>query len=279
MEEQGIAAQVPGVRRIAVGNFVLREDGKELIRYRQASGSVVVPDTVEKIAPFAFWSDRITQVSIPPSVRVIGERAFLWCRNLTEITLSEGLQEICSGAFCGCSRLKRIVLPESLRMLGPEAFDDTAITELTLPRGLERVARNALRGCKLRRLTILGKPALEGELGQEWDLADDFALVADAFEIEAYPKPYEGKHGLRGFSARWWAGESISDAVVERFRQYLLSRYPQFRTDRKKFRLMAVVGAIPEDRFEDALTIALKENDPILTTAVLSLRQQKQVQK
>lgn len=279
MDEQGNAAQVPGIRRIAVGNFVLREDGKELIRYRQGSGSVAVPDTVETIAPFAFWNDRISQVSIPPSVRVIGERAFLWCRNLTEITLSEGLQEICSGAFCGCANLKRITLPESLRILGTEAFDGTGITELTLQKDLERVARNALRGCKLRRLTILGRPTLEGELSQEWDIADDFALIADAYEIKEYPKPYEGKHGLRGFSARWWAGEPIPADVVERFRQYLLSRYQEYRTDQKKFRLMAVVGAIPENQFEDALNIALKENDPILTTAVLSAQQGKRVQK
>ncbi len=265
-----------GLRRIVVNHCVLREDGIELIRCRQDTGSVMVPDPVEVIGPFAFWNGKISHITLPSSVREIREYAFLQCRHLTGITLYEGLEKIGFGAFWGCSSPKEIRLPESVRFLDSEVFHSAGIAELTLPENLECVNPLVLHGCKLQRLTILGKPQFAGELCAAWDLQEDVALVADALPFGEYPEPYTPENGLLGFAARWRSGEAISPAAVGRFRQYLCSAYRQYRTDPEMLCLMASIQAIPPEQIEDALSLAMEKNDPTLTAAVLTLQHEMQ---
>ncbi|WP_217901171.1 leucine-rich repeat protein [Metamycoplasma hominis] len=51
----------------------------------------------------------IKSITIPGSVKEIGERAFSDCTNLEELILNEGLEKIGESAFFGCWNLKKVI--------------------------------------------------------------------------------------------------------------------------------------------------------------------------
>ena len=74
---------------------------------------LVIPDGTEKIPREAFKGYRnLVSVSVPSSVREIGEFAFADCEKLERVTLHEGLVSVENDVFNGCCCLKSIVIPE-----------------------------------------------------------------------------------------------------------------------------------------------------------------------
>lgn len=65
-----------------------------------------------------------TSVSLPDSLREVGEEAFSGCSRLTIVDLPKTVKTIEAGAFEGCTGLADIALPESLKVLGDGAFKD-----------------------------------------------------------------------------------------------------------------------------------------------------------
>ncbi len=66
----------------------------------------------------------LTAVTVPESVKSIGEYAFSSCGSLEKVTLSEGLESILPRAFAWCNDLKSINLPNSVREIADNAFED-----------------------------------------------------------------------------------------------------------------------------------------------------------
>lgn len=73
--------------------------------------SVVMADTVEEIADYAFF----------------------YCTNLSSVTLSDSLQNIGNNTFAEDVNLKEIIFPESLRLINSRAFQDCNIEQITIP--------------------------------------------------------------------------------------------------------------------------------------------------
>ena len=90
----------------------------------------------------------LRRVILPPTVRVIGERAFEGCSRLREINLPDGLERVGNGAFRGCGSLYWITLPKSLRAIGRGAFCHTALEYLELPSSLTEIGEFAFADCK-----------------------------------------------------------------------------------------------------------------------------------
>ena len=82
-------------------------------------------------------------------VVAIGNDAFADCEQLTSITLPITLREIGDRAFAGCTHLEgSIVLPECLQHVGHNAFAECAtISRLSLPATLEAIGDDAFAGC------------------------------------------------------------------------------------------------------------------------------------
>jgi hypothetical protein len=64
----------------------------------------------------------ITSVTIPDSVKVIGNSAFGGCTALTSVTIGKGVTEIGYKAFGGCTALKRITIPANVTKIDEYAF-------------------------------------------------------------------------------------------------------------------------------------------------------------
>ncbi|PID89834.1 MAG: hypothetical protein CSA97_06070 [Bacteroidetes bacterium] len=99
----------------------------------------------------------LESVSIPSTVKTIGEGAFSGCQDLTTVQLQEGLETIGIAAFINCTKLTAITLPTSLKTLDQVAFTNTGIKTVEIPGDLN--CRNAFKECKsLETVTILPGP-------------------------------------------------------------------------------------------------------------------------
>ena len=81
--------------------------------------SVVIPNSVTKIAPGAFaWCEKLQSVRLPENLVTIEPRVFDGCISLTDIELPENLRSIKSEAFIGCRSLTSIFIPKNVSEIG-----------------------------------------------------------------------------------------------------------------------------------------------------------------
>lgn len=62
---------------------LLSYDGKKLIAFYGQTESCIIPNGVEEICKFAFRSSRVKNILFPNTVKIIGEKAFMFCEHLT----------------------------------------------------------------------------------------------------------------------------------------------------------------------------------------------------
>ena len=104
--------------------------GKEDTSYTAPKGTTI-------IWPSAFYySDKLTEVSLPDSVHEIGESAFESCIALLHITIPESVLSIGESAFFDCESLTTVtMLPMTPPTLGESAFDFCpALTAIVVPK-------------------------------------------------------------------------------------------------------------------------------------------------
>ena len=86
-------------------------------------GSIVIPETVTAIAPYAFERcSGLTEVQLHGNLTRIHEYTFSNCDQLTRIDIPEGILELCSYAFGYCDALTQVTLPDSLESIDGNAF-------------------------------------------------------------------------------------------------------------------------------------------------------------
>jgi hypothetical protein len=84
--------------------------------YFGPGGPVHIPDSLEKIEPWAFFGcSSLKEIRIPGSVTVIPEAMLSECTALETVVIEEGVTEIGDFAFAKCKKLKHVSLPGSIR--------------------------------------------------------------------------------------------------------------------------------------------------------------------
>ena len=105
--------------KLSVENqVVLRNNAQEilLLGYLGLDRELIIPAKVTQIKSGAFQhNEKLEIVSIPNTVKTIGEFAFGYCGNLKSIIINKGLTKIEMYAFIGCSAL------ESINFIGTKA--------------------------------------------------------------------------------------------------------------------------------------------------------------
>lgn len=118
---------------------------------------VVLSEGLEKIGVKAFEKCiSLKMISIPSSVKHIGDSAFSNCKSLEQVVLSEGLEAIEDGAFSACKSIKSISIPASVKHIGHSAFFDCkSLKQVVLSEGLEMMGSTTFWECKrLKTITI-----------------------------------------------------------------------------------------------------------------------------
>lgn len=111
--------------------------------------SVTIPDSVKSIGNAAFFCCyNLEGITIPSSVTNIGDRAFMMCDTLTEVAVPNGVSKISYATFACCSSLKSITLPSSVKSIGDSAFAGCDFESITLPSSVESIEGSAFNGCE-----------------------------------------------------------------------------------------------------------------------------------
>jgi len=81
---------------------------------RGLTGKYIIPDGTENIGKMAFCYGQLTSVTIPNSVKSIGDNAFYYGNYLTSVTIPDSVENIGSYAFSRCTYLKALAIPDTI---------------------------------------------------------------------------------------------------------------------------------------------------------------------
>ncbi len=133
-------------------------DKTKLIQFPDARyGSYNIPNGVTTIDTSAFQYSRISTVTIPSSVTLIGEDAFTCCTNLTNIVIPDSVTEIQNSAFAA-SGLVNITLPNSITRIRDYTFwTCNNLASITVPSSVTAIGKEAFYKCSnLTEINFIG---------------------------------------------------------------------------------------------------------------------------
>lgn len=108
-----------------------------------------------------WYNDVVRHIEIGEGVTTIGAKAFPHC-SVETVTLPSTLKHIGEGAFDSCTRLTHIELPTGLFSIGSRAFNYSGLKKIDLPSGLRKIGSEAFALTEITRIVI---PAYVTEIG------------------------------------------------------------------------------------------------------------------
>ncbi|MDE6480493.1 MAG: leucine-rich repeat protein [Muribaculaceae bacterium] len=131
------------------GNGPMKNYGKDRPWIASNVEKLVVEEGVTSIGDnLCRDSKNLIEVSLPSSLKTIGNSAFQSCRKLPDIHIPYGVEEIGDRAFYDCNAFIELDLPISMKRIGKEAFAKCSnITNARLTQSLESMGDKAFEDC------------------------------------------------------------------------------------------------------------------------------------
>lgn len=103
-----------------------------------------------------YFNANLVSVTIPDSVKYIGEAQFNKCTGLTSVTIGNGVTSIKSETFAECTSLTDLTIGNSVTSIGASSFYNcNSLTSVTIPDGVTEIGDKAFSLCKsLESITI-----------------------------------------------------------------------------------------------------------------------------
>jgi hypothetical protein len=143
---------------------IINKNLNKAVKVPQSITEEGVEYTVTSIGNTAFKNSKITGVTLPSTIRTIGEEAFYNCENMSKFVIPEGVTEIGYSAFQGMKKLTTIDIPESMVYLDEYLFYNcTALRSVTGAENINKIGMYAFAKCQaltslegLSKVTIFG---------------------------------------------------------------------------------------------------------------------------
>ncbi|MBQ8350659.1 MAG: leucine-rich repeat domain-containing protein [Clostridia bacterium] len=141
------------------GGYMVYTEGdcKLLLGYLGTETKLTLPAGITEIGKYAFTRSKITEISVPDSVKVLGEGAFSSCFYLTKVTVGAGITVLPDYTFSGCMQLTSVILPDGLTTIERFVFSSCrALESITLPDSVTEIGMDAFSSCAVLKSVDLG---------------------------------------------------------------------------------------------------------------------------
>lgn len=160
--------------------------------YSSGIKSITIPSTVKSIGENAFRNcDALTSIVIPDGVESLGNHVFFDCNNLLSATIGEGVTTIPTSAFDDDYALSVVSLPSTLLTIGERAFNTCrSLTSITIPENVTSIARYAFTECD-KLTSVYSLPLIPPTMGSGdshpfYDAVSRITLYVKASAMSAY---------------------------------------------------------------------------------------------
>ena len=132
--------------RVAAGNTAYSADSAGVLFNKNKTQLIRCPLAIQG------------KYTIPSTVTLVGEKAFVMCMGLTEVTIPGSVKELSRHAFFACTALKTVHLQEGLEIIGKESFANCSALSgsLTIPASVKKVDSSPFMGTELSEVWFLG---------------------------------------------------------------------------------------------------------------------------
>ena len=130
--------------------------GSRVFEYTDIT-SLVIPDGVTRIESYTFEDcDKLETITLPDSIRYIGEEAFYRCGALKKISIPYGVTKIENYTFRYCDNLQSVYIPDSVKIIEGYAFYNCgSLSDLHLSTHITSIGSSAFEGCEsLTKITM-----------------------------------------------------------------------------------------------------------------------------
>ena len=161
----------------------------ELIAYPlgKPEETLVIPDTVSKIAERTFAYSNLVEVTLPSALKTIPKGLFDTSM-VYRVVMPEGIEKIENYAFYNCLYLRDIKFPSTLTSIGDAAFYCCMnLAEINIPANLTEIGASAFEGCE-----VLEKITVDGANTAFTD-QDGVLFTKDKKQLIIYPAGKVGK--------------------------------------------------------------------------------------
>jgi len=181
----------------SVDGILFNQDKTKLIFYPpgKTNSSYAIPDTVTEIDYLAFGNcKKLTNVTIPLSVRTMGSHVFFGCSGLTEVEIPDSVTSIGNQVFVDCRNLTSAKISAGVTSIGYDMFWGCKnLNSVTIPSGVTSIETGAFDGCN--GLTDV----YYGGTEQKWQTVTG----KDQFDSTKVTIHYLGASGSAGTNVQW----------------------------------------------------------------------------
>lgn len=170
--------------------------------YEGGKGIITLSSETDQIPKSAFYSNKtLATVSLPKTIRTIGESAFYDCTSLEEVSIDDGLTAIETYAFSGCTCLITVNLPNTLQTIGDRVFhSSTKLKNITIPESVTSIEEYAFFGCSSLETIVIPSGVVE--------IPRD--VFCDCINLTSVTLPY----GIQSIGAYAFSGCSKLDGII-----------------------------------------------------------------
>lgn len=151
-----------GVRKAGYKKIIIKEGVTYIKNYAFSDCkdiiSVSIPKSVKSIGEGAFlYCSGLKSIDIPEGVTAIKDMCFVYCENLVDIKLPSSLVSIDESAFMWCMGFTNVNIPNGVKTIGPMAYIECLnLVSVTIPDSVTSISDNAFDYCE-KLTTIYGK--------------------------------------------------------------------------------------------------------------------------